>query len=102
MRAGFLSQGKDGILKARAIEDELLHDTWEVAGYDLLPELANLRVATLVIAGDDDFMVGAAERIARAIPDAQLRRIKDCGHFAFLESPDEVRQALNAFFRRSR
>jgi proline iminopeptidase len=102
MRAGFLSQGKDGILEARAVENELMHDTWDVAGYDLFPKLAKLRVPTLVIAGDHDFMVGAAERIAQAVPHAELRTIKDCGHFSFLECPDEVRQAFNDFFRRSR
>lgn len=100
MRAGFFSQGKDGILKARAVEDQLMHDTWEVAGYDLLPKLGSLRVPTLVIAGDHDFMVGAAERIAGAIPDAQLVTIKDCGHFTFMECADEVRIALKGFFRR--
>jgi len=100
MKAGFISQGKEGIVKARAVEDQLMRDTWELAGYDLLPKLGSLRIPTLVIAGDHDFMVGAAAHIARAIPNAQLVTIKDCGHFAFLECPDEVRRAFNAFFRR--
>jgi proline iminopeptidase len=102
MRAGFLSQGKDGIVKARAVEDQLMRDTWDLAGYDLLPKLAGLGVPTLVIAGDHDFMVGAAERIAGAIKSSQLVIIKDCGHFAFLECPGEVQDALNGFFARSR
>ncbi|HZM85085.1 MAG TPA: alpha/beta fold hydrolase [Blastocatellia bacterium] len=102
MKVGFISQGKEGILRARAVEDQLMRDTWQVAGYDLLPKLGSLRVPTLVIAGDHDFMVGAAERIARAIPGAELVTIKDCGHFAFLERPDEVRRAFNTFFRRHR
>ena len=38
MKAGFISQGKEGIVKARAVEDQLMRDTWEVAGYDLLPK----------------------------------------------------------------
>ncbi|MGH7549167.1 MAG: alpha/beta fold hydrolase [Gemmatimonadota bacterium] len=102
MKAGFTSQGKEGIVKARAVEDQLMRDTWQVAGYDLLPKLRSLRVPTLVIAGDHDFMVGAAEHIARAVPNAELVTTKDCGHFAFLECPDQVRHALNAFFRRAR
>jgi proline iminopeptidase len=100
MRAGFLSQGKDGIVKARAVEGQLMRDTWEVAGYDLLPKLAGMAVPTLVIAGDHDFMVGAAERIAGAIPSAELVTIKGCGHFAFLECAGEVRNALKSFFGR--
>jgi proline iminopeptidase len=102
MRAGFLLQGKEGIVKARAVEDQLMRDTWGVASYDLSPRLASLRVPALVIAGDHDFMVEAARRIAGALPDAELVTMKDCGHFAFLECPDEVRGALHAFFRRAR
>jgi proline iminopeptidase len=100
MRAGFVSQGKDGIIKARAVEDRLMRDTWDVPGYDLLPRLAGLAVPTLVIAGDHDFMAGAAERIARAVPRAELVTVKDCGHFAFLECAGELRNALNSFFGR--
>jgi proline iminopeptidase len=44
MRAGFLMQGKEGIVKARAVEDQLMRDTWQVASYDLLPKLTSLRV----------------------------------------------------------
>jgi proline iminopeptidase len=103
MHAGFVSQGKDGIVKARAVEDQLMRDTWQVATYDLLPKLRDLRIPTLVIAGEHDFIpVEVAERIARAIPNAQLVKLRDCGHFAYLECPNEVRAALDDFFRRTR
>ena len=102
MKAGFISQGKEGILKARAVEDQLMRDTWQEPDYDLLPKLRSLKVPTLVIAGDHDFMTVAAERIARAIPNADLVTLSDCGHFAFLECADQVRNALDAFFRRRR
>jgi len=36
MRAGFTSQGKEGIVKARAVEDQLMRDTWQVDGYERL------------------------------------------------------------------
>jgi proline iminopeptidase len=99
MKGGFVRQGKAGILKARAVEDRLMHDTWEVQGYDLHPRLANLRIPTLVIAGDFDFIPTAiATHIARAIPQARLVTVKDCGHFAYLECPADVRAALNSFF----
>lgn len=102
MRAGFFSQGKEGILKARAVEDRLMRDTWEVPGYDLLPKLTGLRVPALVIAGDHDFMAGAADRIGRAMPRAEVVTFKDCGHFASLECAGELRSALNSFFARGR
>lgn len=102
MRAGFTREGQAGIVKARAIEDRLMRDTWEAAGYDLLPKLRSLRIPTLVIAGDHDFIpLEVAENIARAIPDAKLVTLKDCGHFAYLERPADVRDALDGFFRRT-
>lgn len=103
MQAAFIRQGREGIVKARAVEDQLMRDTWQVPGYDLIPKLRSLRIPTLVIAGDHDFIpVEVAEHVAQAIPNAELVTIKDCGHFAFLECAGEVRKALNDFFRRPR
>jgi len=101
MRAGFISQRKEGILKARAVEDRLMRDTWEIQGYDLLPKLRRLDIPTLVIAGDHDFIPGeVAAHIAGAIPNARLLTLKDCGHFAYLESAGDVRMGLIDFFGR--
>jgi hypothetical protein len=47
MKAGFISQGADGIVKARAVEDQLMRDTWDMEGYDLLPKLPSLTIPTL-------------------------------------------------------
>jgi proline iminopeptidase len=103
MKAAFIRQGKEGILKARAIEDRLMLDTWQVASYNLLPKLRTLRIPALVIAGDHDFFpVEVAAHIARAIPNAQLATLRNCGHFAYLECAGDVRNALNDFFRRAR
>jgi proline iminopeptidase len=100
MTAQFVRQGREGILKARAVEDRLFRDTWRVDGYDLLPRLRRLRIPTLVITGSADFIpVEIAERIARAIPGAEFVTLADCGHFAYLECPEAVRRALDAFFR---
>jgi proline iminopeptidase len=100
MKAGFIRQGKEGIVKARAIEDRLMRDTWEMDGYDLLPKLQALSIPTLVIYGDHDFIPGEiATHIARAIPNAQLVTLRNCGHFTYLECPGDVRNALSDFFR---
>ncbi|HEY7304866.1 MAG TPA: alpha/beta fold hydrolase [Bryobacteraceae bacterium] len=102
MEADFISQGKEGIVKARAVEARLMRDTWDVAGYDLLPKLRALSMPTLVIAGDHDLIPSeVSEHIARAIPKAQLVTLRNCGHFAYLECPGEVRNAFNEFFRRT-
>lgn len=103
MSAGFRGQGADGILKAWAIEERLYRDTWQVRGYDLLPRLRSLRIPTLVVVGEQDVIPPEiATQIARAMPRATLVTIKDCGHFAYLERPTDVRSALKAFFATDR
>jgi proline iminopeptidase len=103
MQAGFRSQGREGILKARAVEDRLMADTWQRDGYDLLPALGTLDMPTLVIGGDHDFIPAPVGRhIAEAIPGARLVTLRGCGHFTYLECPDGVRRAIDDFFRRTR
>jgi hypothetical protein len=78
MNSGFLAQGKQGILKARAVEDRLMHETWELNGYDLMPKLASLRMPTLVMWGDYDFIpVSIPTHIAQAIPGSRLVTLPD-------------------------
>jgi proline iminopeptidase len=103
MQAGFIRQGRAGILKARAVEDRLMRDSWEKDGYDLLPKLRALNVPTLVITGDHDFIPSeVAAHIAQAIPNARLVTLENCGHFAYLECPGPVRAAFDDFFARAR
>jgi proline iminopeptidase len=100
MKAQFVIQGKDGILKARAVEDRLMRDTWQIDSYDLLPRLKVLNIPTLVLWGDHDFIPQEiATHIAQAIPNARMVTLKGCGHFTFLECPGAVRGALDGFFR---
>jgi proline iminopeptidase len=96
MRANFT---KDAILRGRAIEDQLYKETWLSREFDFFPDLKQLTTPTLVIHGDYDFVPAeCAEHIAESIPGAHFVLLKDCGHFSYLESPDEVRQALADFF----
>jgi proline iminopeptidase len=102
MKVRFESQGAAGILKARAVEDRLMRDTWQAPGYDLLSRVRSLRIPTLVIAGTDDFIpVEVAGHIAQAMPDAKLAVIRDCGHFAYLECGAEARRHIDDFIRAS-
>jgi proline iminopeptidase len=89
----------EGIRKARAIEDRLYAETWALSDYDLLPKLTRLSIPTLVIHGDYDFVPTACSaHIAQAISEAHLVVLKDCGHFSYMERPDQVRQELTDFF----
>ena len=92
---------KQDVLTARAIGKRLWSETYGSAGYNLLPRLAGLRIPTLILHGDYDFVpLACAAHIAEAMPAAQLVVLQDCGHFSYLERPDAVRQTLNAFFVR--
>ncbi len=100
MQARFIEQGKEGILKSRAVEDRLVNETWASPnGYDLHPKLKGLNIPTLVITGDHDFFPFAAEHIAQAIPSARLVTLKECGHFPYLECPAPLREQIDTFFR---
>jgi proline iminopeptidase len=101
MRPSFTSG--EAILKARRVEDRLMADSWSLDGYDLLPKLRSLKIPTLVIYGDHDFIPSfAAEHIAQAMPEARFVTMKECGHFAYLECPGPVRKEIDGFFRRPR
>lgn len=93
---------KEGVLKAGAIAERLWNETYESSGYNMLPRLARLSIPTLIVHGDHDFVpVACAGHLAEAIPGARLVVLRDCGHFSYLERPDEVRKALGDFLRAS-
>jgi proline iminopeptidase len=89
----------DDIVKARTIEGRLYAQTWDSPGYDLCAKLGRSRPRLLVVHGDRDLIpVPCAMSIAGAIPGARLVVLKDCGHFSFLERPDDVENAVVEFF----
>lgn len=96
LRSSFTSEG---VLKARAIEERLYQQTWRSSDYDLLPELRRLSIPTLVIHGDYDFIpLECAAHIAQAIPAARLAVLPDCGHFSYMEAPEELGRLIGEFF----
>lgn len=91
---------REGIVAARAIEDHLYEQTWDRPDYDLIPALRGLRVPTLLLHGEFDFVpLEAARLVADAIPGARLEVIPEAGHFPFLEQPDRVRSSIDAFLK---
>jgi proline iminopeptidase len=97
LRASFT---KESILKSWAIEDRLMDETWRSSAYDLLPKLKRLSMPTLVIHGDHDFVpIEVSTHVAEAIPGARFALVKECGHFSYLERPDDLRKEIDDFFR---
>jgi proline iminopeptidase len=86
------------ILKARAIEERLYDQTWLKPEYNVLDRLARRPPRTLVIHGDCDFVPqDCAMSIVDAIAGAQLALLENCGHFAYLERTEEVKNIINRF-----
>jgi proline iminopeptidase len=88
----------EDIVKARAIEDRLYAQTWLSREYDLLARFRKLSLPTLVIHGDHDFVpLECARSVAEAGSGSRLVVLSDCGHFAYLERPGEVLNAIVGF-----
>jgi pimeloyl-ACP methyl ester carboxylesterase len=60
----------------------------------------SITVPSLVIGFADDLMTPPylAREVAEAIPEARYEEIAGCGHFGYLERPDEVNKLLVKFF----
>jgi len=58
--------------------------------------LGKIDLPTLIVRGDHDTIVPAecAERYAQSIPRAELRILRDCGHFAHLDQPDALAEVI--------
>lgn len=65
----------------------------------VIGELGAVTVPTLVVVGADDVSTPTpeAERIAAAIPGAELRIVPDCGHTSTLEQPEAITALLEKF-----
>ncbi|HUR33879.1 MAG TPA: alpha/beta fold hydrolase [Vicinamibacterales bacterium] len=66
----------------------VLHD---IPAFDATEWLGQIRTRTLVLAGDHDWVMpphtGAAA-LHRALPQSEVVRFRDSGHFPFIEEPD--------------
>ena len=63
---------------------------------DSRPDLKNINIPTLVLAGDDDKLLPLelSKEIATSIPSAELVIVAECGHMSPLEQPQAVSNAL--------
>jgi proline iminopeptidase len=87
---------QDGSLKVR-VNTLLFGDM--AKGYDSRPGLAKLDRPVLIVQGHQD-PIGdkTAEDIHKAITSSELKYLNQCGHFPWLEQPEEFRRILSEFF----
>jgi pimeloyl-ACP methyl ester carboxylesterase len=82
------------------------HGLWEMTkAYtraDLAPLVEQVRVPTLIITGDDDRIIPAAQslRLADELPHAELVVIPECGHTPQEECPEQFLDAVKSFIER--
>jgi proline iminopeptidase len=68
--------------------------------YDLSDRLAKLQCPTLIVQGVADPMpMVTAEHLKALIPSSQLMKIEKCGHFPFVEQPEEFFKKLDEFLK---
>lgn len=68
----------------------------EVKDYDLLSDLGQLYLPTLIIHGDSDpNPLQSATHIHTAIKNSKLVVIKECGHFPYIEQPETFFKLLS-------
>ncbi|HEY0866717.1 MAG TPA: alpha/beta fold hydrolase [Fimbriimonas sp.] len=92
-----------GLRRARAIEERLFAETFSRHDFDMSGRLTGIRAPALVVHGDHDFVpVDCARRIAAAIPGARIVVLPECGHFAFVEQPEETHREVSRFLGSSK
>ncbi len=79
----------------------LQHLSKELVAYDLSPQLTTLKVPTLVIHGEaDPLPVEAAQKLRKSIKDSEFVLLKYCGHFPFIEAPQDFVVNVKSFLNR--
>jgi len=77
---------------------EIFRQTLFTKSFNFQDQLKSLKIPTLIVHGDfDPIPPSTAEMLHQNIPDSQYILIKDCGHFPYVETPDELFKQLNTF-----
>lgn len=77
------------VFSDRAFIESMIRLTNSAADYDVLDRLGDIRVQTLVVSCNEDYLTPAEEqkRIAERIPDCEYIVIPNCGHASMYEKP---------------
>lgn len=73
----------------------------DAAAYDLYPQLATLKTPTLILHGESDLLpVEAARKLQQTIKESEFVLLKYCGHFPFIEAPQDFVVNVKSFLNR--
>lgn len=80
------------------VTGRVLDSVWNSLGdYDLLPKLDQIRRPTLIVHGRDDPIPLASSTEGAKAMNARLVVLDDCGHVPYVEKPDQLFAAVDAF-----
>lgn len=72
--------------------------TGNLKDVDLVPELHQIKVPTLILCGDYDMATAEDMQVcAEQIEDVELIVVKDCAHCMMFEQPEQLMQAVRSF-----
>jgi pimeloyl-ACP methyl ester carboxylesterase len=81
----------------------MAHRFHMVESFSIHPRCDQIRIPTLVMAGDRDLLVSrrGLEELADGLPNSHLVHLPGCGHLAFVTQPEVVAAEVKAFLSRS-
>lgn len=77
---------------------EIFRQNLLTKSFNLQDQLMSLKIPTLIVHGDfDPIPPSIIEKLHHSINGSKYILIKDCGHFPYVETPDELFKQLNIF-----
>jgi proline iminopeptidase len=93
-----LDMSKESAIGGFNVLSLMLKTTYFTPDSDLVPALSKLNVPTLIIHGNQDIIpVGTAQTISKATPGSKVVYLSDCGHFPYIEKPNEFFSSIRSF-----
>jgi proline iminopeptidase len=84
-------------VSGKQVCDILQQDAF-LKSFDLHEQLKKITIPTLIIHGDSDVVPFiTAQKIHESIPNSIYVLLKNCGHFSYIEAPEELFANLNTF-----
>lgn len=81
---------------------EMLKTSWLNPKSRLIDDLKNVRIPTLIIHADYDIVpFKGSKKLLDTISNSKFFNIKECGHFAYVEKPDELFGEIRRFLAES-
>ena len=93
-----INMNEESVKSGLQVMKVMTETSWMKPDIDLIPQLEKLNVPTLVVHGKQDINpLRSAQKIMEAIPHAQMVVLEHCGHFSYIEKPDQLFARIHLF-----